>query len=93
MTKCITSMFCISAQFLFITEAYFDRCITPNNEQGQCILLQQCPAINDILKKKPLSREDAEYLRKSGCGFEKTEPKVCCPPSQTPLPPSPCKYF
>ncbi|KAK9721049.1 Regulatory CLIP domain of proteinase [Popillia japonica] len=54
-------------------------CLTPHNTNGECILLARCPTIVQLLKKKPLLPEDAEYLRRSGCGFEGMDPKICCP--------------
>lgn len=62
-----------------ITESNSEYCLTPHNTNGECILLPQCPSIVRLLKKKPLLPEDAEYLRRSGCGFEGMDPKICCP--------------
>lgn len=69
--------------FIFITELFSDECITPRNINGRCTLLSMCSPFIDILKKKPISPEDSDYLRKSGCGFEGMDPKVCCPLSTT----------
>lgn len=52
------------------------QCITPNNNEGACVLLRQCPELYDILQNPSPSR--IEYLQKSNCGFENKEPKVCC---------------
>ncbi|KAI4468362.1 trypsin [Holotrichia oblita] len=63
----------------FVTESNSEHCVTPHNTNGECILLARCPSIVRLLKKKPLLPDDAEYLRRSGCGFEGMDPKICCP--------------
>ncbi|CAH1983355.1 unnamed protein product [Acanthoscelides obtectus] len=54
-------------------------CQTPRNKQGECRVISACPPLLSILQKRPLRAQDADYLRRSQCGFEGTMPKVCCP--------------
>ncbi|XP_048487345.1 phenoloxidase-activating enzyme isoform X1 [Plutella xylostella] len=47
---------------------------------GQCVVIKQCPALNEIASKTPpLSQKDLETLRKAYCGYQGNIPKVCCP--------------
>ncbi|GJQ66172.1 hypothetical protein Trydic_g4232 [Trypoxylus dichotomus] len=81
-------------------QKYSDQCTTAHDMLGQCVPLPLCPTISQILNKKPISRDDAEFLRRSGCGFEGLEPKVCCPidapststPTSTPTTNDPQQY-
>lgn len=52
-----------------------------NNIQGYCIQLRQCPALLQLISRKPIRPQDTDYLRRSHCGFEGKEPKVCCDPN------------
>ncbi|XP_045461321.1 CLIP domain-containing serine protease 2-like [Harmonia axyridis] len=61
-------------------------CRTPNNDIGECIIIKECTALYAILQKRPLSSADANFLRQSQCGFVGLVPKVCCPPTTSPLP-------
>jgi transmembrane serine protease 9 len=56
--------------------------------RGQCVPIQECKQLLSLLKEKPLQPETIAILRQSQCGFEGTNPKVCCPnsPSETPRP-------
>lgn len=66
-----------------------DRCTTPEKKAGTCINIRECQALVDILKtQQPLSRELLDYLNSLQCGFEGTNPKVCCEQQGLPLQPS-----
>jgi len=56
-------------------------CTTPRNEPGNCIGIKLCQPLITILQRRPVSAADADYLRRSQCGFSGNEPKVCCPTS------------
>ncbi|XP_074037294.1 CLIP domain-containing serine protease HP8 [Leptinotarsa decemlineata] len=60
------------------TQSY-DSCFTPRNENGDCKVISSCPSLFALLEKRPIKSQDADYLRRSQCGFEGTLPKVCCP--------------
>lgn len=53
-------------------------CKTPDDWNGNCIVLQQCRPIYNILTVH-LSTEQRNFLRKSQCGHDGTNPLVCCP--------------
>ncbi|XP_050504927.1 serine protease easter [Diabrotica virgifera virgifera] len=63
--------------------AQTEYCMTPRQEGGDCKIITQCPSLFKILKNRPIRSEDADYLRKSQCGFEGTLPKVCCALQET----------
>lgn len=75
-----------------------ESCHTPSKKPGICINLKNCSALFDILiREKPLSESSLNLLRKSQCGFEGKDPKVCCEfqgttitetPTRVPEPPS-----
>jgi Regulatory CLIP domain of proteinases/Trypsin len=54
-------------------------CTTPLNAAGNCIVLQDCSSLLDILKKPPISDENRLFLQKSQCGYKDRKPFVCCP--------------
>ncbi|KAF2905285.1 hypothetical protein ILUMI_00879 [Ignelater luminosus] len=37
-----------------------------------------CPALNSLLEKQPISQDTIDYLRKAQCGFVGKQPKLCC---------------
>ncbi|KAJ3647414.1 hypothetical protein Zmor_019293 [Zophobas morio] len=53
-------------------------CRTPNNQSGDCKLINQCPALMSLLLKRPISETNLDFLKKSNCGYEDILPKVCC---------------
>ncbi|XP_076164421.1 melanization protease 1-like [Ptiloglossa arizonensis] len=56
-----------------------ERCTTPQRKPGQCINIHNCQRVIDILQQqRPLSKETLNYLNSLQCGFEGTNPKVCC---------------
>ncbi|KAF2896725.1 hypothetical protein ILUMI_09448, partial [Ignelater luminosus] len=67
---------------IFIVQSQ-ESCTTPENTIGQCIVLQECSSIYDLLKQKPLPPGTVEYLRKVQCGFVGKTPKVCCAAATT----------
>lgn len=61
----------------FLSET--DQCTTPRQQLGDCKNIKECPALLQLLNRRPLTASNADYLRRSQCGFEGTDPKVCCP--------------
>lgn len=54
-------------------------CRTPSGKSGTCINLKICPTLVEILRReKPIPESSLDLLRKSHCGFEGKDPKVCC---------------
>lgn len=61
-----------------------EACVAPDGKTGECIRIKQCqPLLNLLQRHRPVLRVDADYLRKSQCGFANLEPKVCCPTGQS----------
>lgn len=56
-----------------------DFCDTPHGQRGECLSINNCESLYNILKKRPISTANADLLRRSQCGFVGTTPKVCCP--------------
>ncbi|KAJ3647417.1 hypothetical protein Zmor_019296 [Zophobas morio] len=56
-----------------------DPCQTPNNQDGDCKVINECPSLYQLLERRPISSSNADYLRRSQCGFVGAYPKVCCP--------------
>ncbi|XP_050544588.1 venom protease-like isoform X3 [Daktulosphaira vitifoliae] len=54
-------------------------CINPNNENGICLNIKQCPALLSILQNNRKNNTAIAFLRSSMCGNEGRDPKVCCP--------------
>lgn len=51
-------------------------CTTPNGEQAQCVSINSCPLLHDIIYSQ--NREKQRFLRESECGSSEYEPTVCC---------------
>lgn len=64
---------------LLIVSEIGDYCQTPRREMGECKVISSCQVLFSILKNRPIKPQDADYLRRSQCGFEGSLPKVCCP--------------
>lgn len=62
-------------------------CITPDGIAGSCTRIRECPPVLALLQSQPLNPENVNYLKQLQCGFEGTEPRVCCKPTPT-RPPS-----
>ncbi|XP_076392709.1 uncharacterized protein LOC100882895 [Megachile rotundata] len=78
-----SSVLCVFSQVLIlgliITHAGGQSdCVSPNGVAGRCIGIRQCPQLLALLQSVPLTTETANFLRQSGCGFEGSDPLVCC---------------
>ena len=74
----------ISHGFVFLLVTLYgtlaqDRCTSPRNRPGVCINIYNCGVVLDILQREmPVSTATRNYLNSLKCGFEGTNPKVCC---------------
>uniref|UniRef100_A0A336LMT0 CLIP domain-containing serine protease n=1 Tax=Culicoides sonorensis TaxID=179676 RepID=A0A336LMT0_CULSO len=83
--------------FLAIITNAQNACRTPRQEVGQCIALNRCQSLFNLLRKRPLTIQDRTYLSQSQCGWSGNYPSVCCPdgvpqqprPTARPAPVSP----
>ncbi|CAK1545386.1 unnamed protein product [Leptosia nina] len=66
-----------------------DTCKTVDGGDGTCVRIQGCEQYYQLLRN-PRDKAVIDILRKSQCGFEGQDPKVCCPlPGFPEEPPSP----
>ncbi|KAL1115929.1 hypothetical protein AAG570_005424, partial [Ranatra chinensis] len=56
-----------------------DACRTPNGDNGKCINIRRCEPLIKILITQRGNPQAGEFLRRSVCGYEGRDPKVCCP--------------
>lgn len=68
-------VFCL---FLFV------ECFTPNDANGFCVNIMGCPELRTLLETQRKNSTTVSFLRKSLCGFEGRDPKVCCPSANSP---------
>lgn len=66
-------------------------CISPDGKAGRCIGLRQCPQLLTLLQTVPLTSENVNFLKQSGCGFDGNEPRVCCTETQDRRNPEPSR--
>ncbi|XP_031627921.1 serine protease easter-like [Contarinia nasturtii] len=64
-------------------------CQTPDQKQGTCIDLHQCPSLFAIYTRRPLSTDDRSFLLRSQCGSRGHSPLLCCALAIQPTTPSP----
>jgi len=53
-------------------------CNTPNFEKGICVDIKRCPKLLTLLENQRHVPSVLVYLKKSFCGFEGRNTKVCC---------------
>lgn len=56
-------------------------CITPDGTGGNCINFRFCNFIVNLIIQNQQKRNEAieAYIKKSICGYDGNDPKVCCP--------------
>jgi Regulatory CLIP domain of proteinases len=62
----------------FFPSWFLGTCNTPANESGTCISIKQCPHLLQMLKVKPLTEQQKQFLHNSQCGFIDNVAYVCC---------------
>ncbi|XP_026805755.1 uncharacterized protein LOC113548864 [Rhopalosiphum maidis] len=61
-----------------VTAQSSSECNTPNFEKGVCINIKSCPKLLTLLENQRHMPPVLVFLKKSFCGFEGTNTKVCC---------------
>ncbi|KYQ50711.1 Proclotting enzyme, partial [Trachymyrmex zeteki] len=56
-----------------------DTCENPEGQLGTCINIRSCTLLLNLLKSDPQNPQVGNFLRASVCGFEGSDPRVCCP--------------
>ena len=59
------------------------RCMNPNGQTGDCVNIRQCPSLLNMLRQQLQIPGVADFLRASTCGYEGSDPMVCCPGLET----------
>jgi len=55
------------------------RCTTPDGERGDCLNIRRCPSLLELLRTSRNKPSVQDFLRRSVCGYDDSEPRVCCP--------------
>ncbi|CAH0403406.1 unnamed protein product [Chilo suppressalis] len=71
------------AIFAVICSTSGQSCSPPSGGSGNCVVIQNCAPLLQLVNKPNRTPADFDILRKSACGFEGSSPKVCCPATQT----------
>lgn len=70
----------VSLLYALITLTYCQApCRNPQGQSGACINIRRCPLLLDLLQSNSRNPAAVNFLRSSVCGFEGTDPVVCCP--------------
>lgn len=54
-------------------------CLTPNHVEGEAKLFKDCPSLFELSKNKPISPENAQFIRESRLMIDNGKIYVCCP--------------
>ncbi|XP_076667402.1 phenoloxidase-activating factor 1-like isoform X1 [Andrena cerasifolii] len=80
----ILSVLLQTLTLISVNAQYVSNCITHNSELGMCIGIRSCPPLLNLVQTQFFDPATADFLRRSQCGFEGRDPRVCCP-IQNPL--------
>ncbi|CAG9793199.1 unnamed protein product [Diatraea saccharalis] len=84
---------CLCLSVSFVSCQYEQTCQTVEKGVGNCISLLQCPKYLRILQDSRANANAVQILRRAHCGFDGSNPKVCCPlqgiPTAPPVTPAP----
>ncbi|CAG7722892.1 unnamed protein product [Allacma fusca] len=58
------------------------QCTTLNNGTGSCVPLKNCPVLVQMLSSPNVTLDTIRQLQKLTCGFDRDEPRACCPTNQ-----------
>jgi len=58
-----------------------DTCQNPKGQPGICINIKSCTLLLNLLKSNAQDPQVGNFLRASVCGYENSDPFVCCPSS------------
>lgn len=61
----------------FANYPFSDECVTPEGENGECVSLEECPALFDLFANP--RKDNQQFLDKFACKMKDT---LCCPYSQ-----------
>ena len=75
----ILTVFLQTLTLMPVNAQYGSNCVTPNSALGMCIGIRLCPPLLNLLQDKSFDAAAVDFLRRSQCGFEGRDPRVCCP--------------
>lgn len=78
---------CLNRTARQVTFESSSSCTTVEGDGGICINIRQCPPLLDLLRNSRHKPGVADYLRKSVCGYDNSDPRVCCSNQQSDRPP------
>lgn len=64
--------------YVYARTGRFDSCRTPDGKLGECKVIHSCPYILDLVQVHPIPSATVTFLKRSNCGFQGLDPKVCC---------------
>uniref|UniRef100_A0A1Y1L107 CLIP domain-containing serine protease n=1 Tax=Photinus pyralis TaxID=7054 RepID=A0A1Y1L107_PHOPY len=67
----------LNVAFVYSQTSKYESCRTPDGKLGECKAISQCHYIS-VMAEQSLSYSTIMFLKKSQCGFEGRNPKVCC---------------
>uniref|UniRef100_A0A4Y0BPW2 Peptidase S1 domain-containing protein n=1 Tax=Anopheles funestus TaxID=62324 RepID=A0A4Y0BPW2_ANOFN len=72
---------CIDPRAILVTTARNDSCLTPNAQNGICIVYVNCDFILQLLIRNANLHDPSieNYVTQSVCGYSDVTPMVCCP--------------
>uniref|UniRef100_A0A2H8TEC5 CLIP domain-containing serine protease n=2 Tax=Melanaphis sacchari TaxID=742174 RepID=A0A2H8TEC5_9HEMI len=73
--KCFVILVCMFG--MAVAQSNSD-CNTPNFEKGVCVNIKRCPKLLTLLENQRQVPSVLVFLKKSFCGFEGKNTKVCC---------------
>lgn len=68
----------ITVTSVFAFAFAYEHCLTPDNKNGLCVPLKSCDNLQKRLNLPFVIQEDIDFAKRSQCGLEGNEPKVCC---------------
>uniref|UniRef100_A0A224XE75 CLIP domain-containing serine protease n=1 Tax=Panstrongylus lignarius TaxID=156445 RepID=A0A224XE75_9HEMI len=77
---------CLNRTARQVTFESSSSCTTVEGDGGMCMNIRQCPSLLDLLRNSRHKPGVADYLRKSVCGYDNNDPRVCCPNQQSDRP-------
>ncbi|KAK9509067.1 hypothetical protein O3M35_006466 [Rhynocoris fuscipes] len=76
----------VPRQLFFNDAPSSDLCTTPDGVSGSCLNIKQCPPLLELLKKSKTIPGAADFLKRSLCRYDNSDPVVCCPQQSSRFP-------
>ena len=83
-SKMLLALISLLLPLVHVVSAQGQSCTTPNSEGGVCLNINSCQPLLNLLQRDGLAAGD--YLRRSLCSYQGSNPIVCCPVDYTNVP-------